>query len=223
LVPTLVGHDGLPPPAGAQSQGFNQEVDRLAALAASADGDFFVLGYSLGARLALGLLVQHSELFRGALLIGAQPGLETEAERAERRALDARWIELLETQGIERFVDAWGSQPLFGTQRRLPSESLHAQRRLRLAHHPAGLALSLRALGLSEMPSLRTELGRLGMPVELWTGELDGKFCAIADELSTLLPDARRITVAGVGHNLVLERPELIAEALRRTQSWYTS
>ena len=50
-----------------------------------------LVGYSMGARLALGILAEHPELWedgtiRGATLIGVNPGLEPE-DRAARKDL----------------------------------------------------------------------------------------------------------------------------------------
>ena len=175
-----------------------------------------VAGYSLGARIALMLVATAPELFRSAMLIGVNPGLRTDAERAERRAADRRWIELLEA-GIAPFVDAWEKLPLWHTQTRVPYERLEAQRSMRMSHEPRGLAASLRATGLAEQPDLRPRLGDVHIPVALLVGEEDPKFRALAEESAALLPDARVVVVPDAGHNLLLERPEAVAHELNRT------
>jgi pimeloyl-ACP methyl ester carboxylesterase len=63
-VPWLIGH-GVPE-AAPEVCDFEAEVDRLAALLAE---PCVVAGYSLGARLGLGLLVRHPEKVRAAVLI----------------------------------------------------------------------------------------------------------------------------------------------------------
>jgi 2-succinyl-6-hydroxy-2,4-cyclohexadiene-1-carboxylate synthase len=145
-------------------------------------------GYSLGARLALGIAVRHPERVSRLTLVGAHPGLASDTERDERRRSDQRWIELLETCGIDAFVDAWSAQPLFASERRLPEALRSARRKERLGHDPKELARSLRITGLAEMPNFRPRLGEIRAPVTLMTGELDAKFSALAEEVSNLLP-----------------------------------
>jgi 2-succinyl-6-hydroxy-2,4-cyclohexadiene-1-carboxylate synthase len=206
--PALLGHGEAAP--GVRS--FDDEVDRLAALLGPEP--VHLAGYSLGARLALALAVRHPERVARLLLVGVHPGLGSETERDERRRADARWIELLERCGIEAFADAWGAQPLFATQSRLPDAFRARRRKERLAHDPKELARSLRITGLAEMPDLRPDLGRVRAEVTLLTGKLDAKFSALADALASILPSARRAVAPGAGHDLLLERPDLVGAEL---------
>ncbi|HEX6766659.1 MAG TPA: alpha/beta fold hydrolase [Polyangiaceae bacterium] len=208
LCPSLVGHGA--PASGVET--FDAEVDRLAELVGAVPAH--VAGYSLGARLALGIAVRHPERVARLTLVGVHPGLASDAERDERRRADARWLELLETCGLEAFVDAWSAQPLFETERRL-SEAVRLRKRAqRLAHQAKELARSLRATGLAEMPDFRPFLRNVRVPVTLLAGELDPKFSRLANELASLLPNARVTIVPGAGHDLLLERPDWVATEL---------
>ncbi|HVU05799.1 MAG TPA: 2-succinyl-6-hydroxy-2,4-cyclohexadiene-1-carboxylate synthase [Polyangiaceae bacterium] len=209
--PTLLGHGAAD---DLTVDGFDAEVDRLAASIQARGTDHHLLGYSLGGRLALGLLVRRPELFRSAILVSSSPGLERDDERPARRAQDGRLVELLERDGIAAFVDVWEALPLFATQRRLPSERLAAQRAARLAHDPNGLARSLRLTGLAEMPSYWEVLPRLALPVTLIAGALDSKFRAILTAMSERLPRATLQIVPDAGHNVLLERPDVLVAAL---------
>jgi 2-succinyl-6-hydroxy-2,4-cyclohexadiene-1-carboxylate synthase len=209
--PALLGH-GARDDAGVE--GFEGEVDRLAAFVRSLGRPAHLVGYSLGGRIAIGLLVRHPELFAGATLVSAQPGLTTERERIERQAADERWCQILEQQGLVAFVDAWERVPLFATQAGLPKELLEQQRRERLSHEPAGLARSLRICGLGKMPPYWTSLRAVGVPTTLMVGEHDAKFAAINFRMQELLPKAGVSLVAGAGHNLILERPRAVSDAI---------
>jgi len=216
FLPALLGHDG-PGSGSAGPGGFAAEVERLALLIRSAGIErAHLAGYSLGGRLALGLLLAHPALFSSATLIGAHPGLESPAERAERGRSDARWARLLQDDGIETFVDTWERQPLFASQQALPGDLFAEQRRERLTHDPRGLARALEQLGLSQMPAYRSRLGRIQVPVEVVTGALDVRFTDLAAGMRKQLGDARASVVPGAGHNVVLERPAMVADALRR-------
>lgn len=213
FVPALVGHVG----SAAESRvvDFESEVDRLAQLSADA-GALHVVGYSLGARLALGLALRHPARVSRLTLISAHPGLGSDAERAERRAADERWCELLLTRGSLAFVDAWQTQPLWATQARLDEATLLRKRDERLSHDPAGLARSLRVTGLGQMPNYRERLPQIAVPLTLCAGALDAKFRELAEQMAKTVAHAELSIVDGAGHDLLLERPEFITELIRR-------
>jgi 2-succinyl-6-hydroxy-2,4-cyclohexadiene-1-carboxylate synthase len=195
--------------------GFDGEVDRIASIVPSSVS-WHVAGYSLGGRIALGLVVRHPERFESATLIGAQPGLESDDARTERRAADERWCHMLRDRPLSDFVTAWAEQPLFLSQASLPADVLAAQRAVRLAQDPAGLERSLRLTGLGAMPSYRGALGALSVPTTLVAGSDDHKFAAIARSMASEIPRATLHIVAGAGHNVVLERPESVRALLLR-------
>lgn len=195
---------------------FEGEVDRLGETLARTAGPHQLCGYSMGGRVALALLCAQPALFRSAVLVGAHPGLETHNKRHERMRVDKARAAQLRDEGLAAFMDTWESLPLFETQQRIVGDVLERQRAVRLSHDPEGLARSLEVLGLGQMRDLRPSLKDIALPVTLLVGELDYNFRLLAEEMSNRLPDARVLTVAGVGHNVVLEAPEAVAEALRR-------
>ncbi len=209
LRPALLGHD---PRVRSEARTFDDEVDRLArGIEREGAQGAHLAGYSLGGRVALGLLARHGALFGSATLIGVHPGLPDEAERTERTARDEAWARLLEERGIDAFVDAWEAQPLFATQRGLPAEVREARRSVRRHHDPHGLARALRVLGLGVMPDRRTALAGLSMPVTLVAGERDTRFRTLADAMARLMPRGRVQVVPGAGHDVTLEAPAAVA------------
>lgn len=214
--PPITGHHRELPQA---SSSFEDEVDRLAGALSQEAQPLHLVGYSMGARLALGLLVDHRRLFESVTLIGVHPGLPTAAERRERRAADEKLARRLEEQGVERFVDQWQSLPLFQTQAALPLTVLERQRRQRLEHSAVGLAHALRVLSLGGMPNFRPDLPQLDLPVRLMVGERDGKFRRLAEEMSEALPKATIDVVPDAGHNLLLEAPQAVAERMLKNLS----
>ena len=178
--------------------------DWAANLAAVPDCEIAV-GYSLGARVVLGLVA--SGRCRFGVLIGCNPGLD-EGERAARRATDASWARMLRTDGIAAFADAWTAQPLFATQARVSAERRAARRTRRLALDPLELARSLETMGLAEMPDCR---GAIDHRVALIAGADDAKYVAIARMLG-----ARCELIDGSGHDPTLEQPAALAAAIAR-------
>lgn len=212
FAPPLSGH-GHP---AAELTVFEDEVDRIASELAARAPSWGIVGYSLGGRVALGLLVRHPGLFENAVLIGAQPGLESEVERAERSKADLELCRILTEHGIAAFVSRWESAPLFASQANLPTSVLAAQRAERLRHDPLELSRSLRTTGLSVMPAYWADLPKLRAPVHLVVGEHDAKFRSIAQRMQGLIPHATLTVVPGVGHNVVLEAPDEVTRAVAR-------
>jgi 2-succinyl-6-hydroxy-2,4-cyclohexadiene-1-carboxylate synthase len=211
VVPWLTGHGQ--PAAALDVGGFEAEVDRLATIAPE---NALVAGYSLGARLALGLLLRHPGRFRGAVLISGSPGLEHEIERAARRQRDSDWCTLLADGGVAGFVERWQAEPLFASQARLDDASRASERARRLAHSEAGLCHSLRVTGLGEMPNYWPRLGEIRVPVTLLAGALDPRFCSTAKAVVGQLPHGDFAEIPEAGHNLLLERPEAVASVIAK-------
>jgi 2-succinyl-6-hydroxy-2,4-cyclohexadiene-1-carboxylate synthase len=212
--PALLGHGGAAPPDTVR---FEQEVDRIAhgIVRAGASGSH-LCGYSLGARIALGLLARHGYLFAGATLIGVHPGLSNLAERAARVGSDERWCELLSRRGVGAFLDAWQAQPLLATQRALPAAEAVEQRRIRSSHSARGLMHALRVLGLGQMPNYHSALGSARCRLRLVAGERDDKFVALARTMAGRTPSIEIDVVPDVGHNVLLEAPDHVERSLLR-------
>jgi 2-succinyl-6-hydroxy-2,4-cyclohexadiene-1-carboxylate synthase len=211
LAPTLGGH--LDEPASAD---FWAEVERLAALDPAATRLF---GYSLGGRLALGMLARYPGRYERAVLVSAHPGLRTEVQRSERRGQDDRFVRLLRERGLVEFVSAWEGEPLWRTQGALPEAIRAVKRRERLSHTPEGLARSLISVGLGQMPDLRPELARVASKVDFLAGALDTKFVALGQELCSIMPRARLTVAKTAGHDLLMERPEFCSGFLSQGAS----
>jgi 2-succinyl-6-hydroxy-2,4-cyclohexadiene-1-carboxylate synthase len=211
--PWLVGHGR--PPAAPGVTSFEQEVERLAGWLAQ-DTRWVLAGYSLGARLGLALLQSHPSHFAAAVLVSGRIGLDSEAERAARALQDEKWCELLAEAGLAAFVERWAAQPLFASQATLSEADQTAELGRRLAHDPRGLIQSLRSTGLARMPSSAGKLGNVSAKVELLAGARDLPFCHHARAIVRELPHARFTSVPGAGHNLLLERPQAVAQAIAR-------
>ena len=205
--PALPGHQAPPPPA---TGGWRHTVEALCA--ALPTGPVHLLGYSLGARLALAMALTHPGRVRLLTLVGVNPGLPNVDERAERRRQDLAWQRCLQQRGLQAFFKDWQAQPLFASQAHLDPEVRAAQTSQRAALHAEELAATLGRLGLAAMPNYWPRLARLQVPTLLVAGSLDTKFVALHRRASRLLPHGTLAEVPGVGHNAVLEAPQALAQ-----------
>lgn len=216
LTPDLPGHGRSAAPDPEAGYGFDDCVDDLVAtLLASGHERAHWVGYSMGARLALGCSVRHPARVATLVLVGARAGIGDPAEREARRRADEALARRIEAGGLESFVDEWMAQPMFATQRRLGPRFHDEARRERLANSARGLAASLRALGPGAQPPLFDDLRRVTAPTLLVAGALDRKFAAIAHDLAARMACAEVCEIADAGHAAHLEQPDLFARALR--------
>ncbi len=213
--PALLGHGGEDRRERLAAS-FFAEVDRIAAhIRATKMSGCHLLGYSLGARVALGLMARHPQLVGSATLVGVNPGLGSRRERFRRALADDVWCQRL-CREPRQFARAWASQPLFaGMDERLSPAACAALSRVRASHRSAGLRACLRVLGLARMPNLSGLLSTWARPLTLVVGSRDAKFLAIGEELiGRAGARARLVVVDGAGHNVLAEAPGQLARVV---------
>jgi 2-succinyl-6-hydroxy-2,4-cyclohexadiene-1-carboxylate synthase len=168
-------------------------------------------GYSMGARLALGLALRRPERIARLVLASGTAGIEDEGERARRQADDDELARFVEQRGVPAFVERWERNPILASLQPFQMQQLRLER---LQHDARGLASALRHLGTGAQPSYWRELGRLDLPVTLLAGKRDPKFTALAARLHLGLPRSE-IRLLECGHVLHVEQPEAFRGALR--------
>jgi 2-succinyl-6-hydroxy-2,4-cyclohexadiene-1-carboxylate synthase len=217
----LIGHGGSPAPAALEPYRMEACVAQvLAALERREIGRAWLVGYSLGGRVALSVAARHPKRVAGLILESASPGLADAAERAERVREDEALAADILAHGVPAFVARWSERPMFGDIQRLPPERQAAVRAQRLRNSAAGLAQSLRGMGSGAMEPLWERLAALDMPALLLAGEEDGKFVAIARQMQALLPQARLGVIPAARHTPHLTQP---AEWLRQVSGFFES
>jgi 2-succinyl-6-hydroxy-2,4-cyclohexadiene-1-carboxylate synthase len=184
----------------------------LEAAALGGDEPVDLLGYSLGARVALHAALREPGRVRRLILIGATGGIEDAAERERRRARDEAMADDLEASGdVADFVDRWLANPMFSTLRSTNAEV--AERRRNSA---AGLASSLRRAGTGTQEPLWDRLAGCELPVLALAGANDPRFVAAGLRIAELTGGVFS-AVVGAGHAAHLEQPALCA---RIVEGW---
>ncbi len=170
-----------------------------------------VVGYSMGARVALHLALAHPERISGLVLIGATAGIDDDEARAERRRADeAMAADLRRSGDVRGFLERWLTGPLFA---HLPAAVQFLDERC--TNTAAGLASSLEQCGTGTQAPLWDRLGELSMPTLLVAGSRDEKFTALGARLAEAIPSGGLVVLEGLGHATHLENPEAMATVIQ--------
>jgi len=212
----LPGHGKTPKPEVLGSEGWEELVKAIIRLIVDlGESDVDLLGYSNGARLALGVALRSPERVRRLVLESVNPGLKRGPEREVRQMADEKLAASIERDGLEAFVNKWEQQPVFEGLRKLPADVQAALRARRLSGTVEGYAASLRCMGLGVQPNYWNELPMLFVPTLLLTGANDEKFTLFAKKMTDDMRHAWRKTFPGSGHTPHLEVPEAYAEEVQ--------
>ena len=165
----------------------------------------FLVGYSMGGRLALYLTVYFSQYFVKIILESASPGLATKTERDNRIKQDLLLAKKLETEDFCLFLQRWYTNPLFASFIKHPG--YHKAIAKKLNNDPFKLSKSLKYMGLGAQPSLWSYLPDNRIGLLLVVGELDPKFIAINQKIDFLSPQSELKIVKNTDHNVHYEQP----------------
>ena len=177
----------------------------------------FLVGYSMGGRLALYLTLHFPERFSKVVLESACPGLATEAERLARIQLDyqigRKLIRFMEEGDFVDFLSNWYSQPIFGDIKNHPKYEVMLENRLQ--NYPLKLDRSLRYMGTGYQPSLWEKIKENQNPLLLLVGEYDEKFIDINQKMVEICENSQLKVIKNAGHNIHFENTREFVQNLR--------
>ena len=186
-------------------------IDGADMMAAAAPSPAKWIGYSMGGRFLLQVVLRHPGDVTRLVLVSTTAGIEDPQERARRRENDRALAGRVRALGVERFLEEWLSQPLFSTLR--PDA---AGIKSRLDCTPDGLASSLALAGAAEQEPVWDSLHTLSMPVLVVAGGLDKKYVALGERLVDRIGQNSRLhIIEGAGHACHLEQPQAFLDAVR--------
>jgi 2-succinyl-6-hydroxy-2,4-cyclohexadiene-1-carboxylate synthase len=176
----------------------------------------FLVGYSMGGRVALYLTINFPKYFCKVVLESASAGLLTASERSDRLAKDqqlAEDLELLDHDEFRLFLENWYQQKIFGNLRshsNFPQLLEH-----RLQNSPRELAKSLRYLSTGMQQSIWEDLPNNEIPLLLLVGGLDTKFVQINQLMAQASKFSQLEIISNCGHNIHFENPSLFVEKVQ--------
>ncbi|MDZ8033494.1 2-succinyl-6-hydroxy-2,4-cyclohexadiene-1-carboxylate synthase [Nostoc sp. DedSLP04] len=177
----------------------------------------FLVGYSMGGRLALYLALNFPERFYKVVLESASPGLSTATERLERIKLDTqigrKLTRTFEKTDFIAFLSNWYNQPIFGDIKNHPEYDRMIESRLQ--NNSQELDKSLRFMGTGCQPSLWEKLQCSTIPMLLLVGEYDQKFISINTEMAKICEFVQLKIISNAAHNIHFENPLAFVENIK--------
>lgn len=200
----------LDAPGHGATGGEGVDLPTTADLIADTAGPAVYVGYSMGGRMALQLVVDRPDVVRGLVVVGGTPGIEDDAERAARREADHALAQRIRDEGVDAFIRYWLDLPLFAG---LPAEARFEDERRR--NTAEGLATSLERAGTGSQAPLWDRLAAVDVPVLLVAGQADPRYVDIAFRTSAAIgPGTELSLIADAGHSVHLEHPVRFAGVL---------
>ncbi len=183
---------------------FNKEV---MAQTKHSDEKPVLLGYSMGGRLALHVLLDNPSLWGGAVIVSAHTGIDV-SERSARLASDAEWAAKAIKGEWKTFVEEWNGQGVLDNDV-MPNRNNLEQRRQPVAR-------SFMDWSLGQQEDLLENLGseEISCPVLWVVGEGDQKFTQVGKKAVARIPSAELKVMSGAGHRVPWENSEAFASLL---------
>ena len=167
-----------------------------------------LLGYSLGGRLALHACLSRPDLWKSAIVVGADPGLESEEEKRLQLDKDRNWAERLKREPLEKLVNEWDAQSVFcGIGNQAPRNLGEM--------HPDRISHQFEVFSKGIQQNLVPKLAELKRPPVLFvSGEKDHKYQGIGEKLAKSSSVFRAEVIANAGHRVPWENPESFVQVL---------
>ncbi|XP_006647426.2 protein PHYLLO, chloroplastic [Oryza brachyantha] len=188
------------------------------------DGKVLVVGYSMGARIALHMALNQNHKISGAVIISGSPGLRDEASKRHRSAVDKSRAHFLSYCGLESFLETWYSAKMWASLREHPKfDSLVRTRRKH--NNIKTLSKVLADSSIGRQKSLWEDLKHLRSPLLIVAGEKDLKFKEISQKMCTEIGKyshcesdglCEMIIVPDSGHAVHVENPLPLVRAIRK-------
>ena len=193
------------PPARSWTDGVGQ-------IASAIPSGSILVGYSMGARIALAVAMEGHVKLGGLVLVSGQTGLRP-AERPARWKHDLQVAERMEREVPETFLTWWYRQSVFAGD--------SAELKQRLVAEKSGLdlrseAARLRTYSVARQPDYAPCLSQLRIPVMFIAGRGDEKYATLAANLASTSAVFGYQIVEGCGHIVHRQQPKTVAQILQR-------
>jgi len=191
----------------------------LEKLASKVSSPSVLVGYSMGARLALSLAVEFPEKVKGLILISGNPGIDSDDLRKKRLKHDCSLASEMEnlSNSIQKkaFLERWYQQSVFATV----SDSVRQHEMNRKLKQDDWMKWSrtLQTFSVARQPNYWQCLNSIKVPVWMIAGKKDEKYQEISIRfwLQSRMDHSKSVIVPDSGHIVHREQPEAVVKEIR--------
>ena len=176
---------------------------------AQANGEkSILLGYSLGGRLALHACLSRPDLWKSTIVVGADPGFESEEDQKLQLDRDRKWAERLKREPLEKLVNEWDAQSVFcGIGNQAP-RNLGEMDPQKISQHFQVFSKGLQQNLVPQLIELKCP------PILFLSGEKDQKYQKIGEELTRSCTIFKSEIIKEAGHRVPWENPNQFVQTL---------
>lgn len=169
--------------------------------------DSILLGYSMGGRLALHALIEEPQIWKAAMIVSANPGLEHEHDRISRLQHDQEWANRFLTQEWKSLMKQWNEQAVLRNSNSRSRNENDFDRTV--------LASMLDQWSLGRQEFLLPNLINIGLPIKWFVGKTDlmsGKIKALIKKSEAKID----LVEIGCGHRIPWDQRQIFIEEVQR-------
>lgn len=175
----------------------------------TAGNDNYLLGYSLGGRLAWHALIAQPHLWRRAMIVSADVGLVSGYEKEQALHRDLRWARRFLSESWDDLLKQWDDLPVFCGRPCL-------EPRLECNFQRDKIARAFEVYSKGHMDFLSEAIQTLPMPIDYLTGEDDQRYGQLGITLTSQCPRLNHIQFKDAGHRVPWEQPKDFLRILTR-------
>jgi len=175
---------------------------------------YSIVGYSLGARLALRHAIDFPCSIEKLILEGVSPGIDESNLRQKRLEQDMLHSLTIKNQGLKVFLENWYENPIFLSLQQQP-QLLETIKQMRAKTNPVMAADLIVQASPGIEASMWPFLSRLTLPVLYVGGIMDKKYIEILAKAAKQTPKGKLSILDNAGHIPHLEVPNLFLQVLK--------
>ncbi len=171
------------------------------------ESQHYLLGYSLGGRLAWHALIAKPELWTGAVIVSADVGVATLQQKEQCLDRDRTWANRFLAEPWNDLLAAWDALPVFcGRPCSTP--------RLEAEFDRQKIARTFEVYSKGHMDDLASAIQGLSIPIAYVTGRDDQRYCQLGKTLDMRCSTLTHIQIDNAGHRVPWEQPEAFLRTL---------
>jgi len=176
----------------------------------------YVLGYSMGGRIALGLALDHPEMVKALILANSpvapiQRSEEETKQMMEMMETRRKRMEAIEKQGLESMIDEMTVMVLSPGFPEKNPEVVARYKEIRLKNDPGAYLTVMRSMATGMQPP---DVSALKCPTLIIAGEHDGLSGPEAARAGQKLISGSKLVVMPTGHAAAIEQPDEFNKAV---------